>query len=104
MRSLANFPRVPIDRAFVMTGFGTVVTGTLQSGIVSQGQTILIEPGSREARVRGLHVHRQQQQEVRAGSRVALNLSGIDVSQVRRGDQPVLPPTFRPPQTVDGEP
>src|SRR4051794_18099366 len=103
LRSLANFPRVPIDRAFVMTGFGTVVTGTLQSGIVSQGQTILIEPGSREARVRGLHVHRQQQHEARAGSRVALNLSGVDVSQVRRGDTLVLPSTFRPAEVIDVE-
>lgn len=102
-RSNAGLPRLPIDRAFVMKGFGTVVTGTLQSGSLSVGQTLTIEPGGKPARVRGLQRQGQSCTEVLAGSRVALNLSGIEVSEVRRGDTLVLPSTLRAVDSLDAE-
>src|SRR3954467_3632303 len=80
-----GFVRLPIDRSFVMKGFGTVVTGTLLSGAIHEGQSLLLEPGSRSVRVRGLQSHGHAEREANAGSRVAVNLSGIDASEVQRG-------------------
>ncbi len=77
--------RLPLDRAFVMKGFGTVVTGTLLSGSLHEGQSLVLEPGGRGVRVRGLETHGQSASAALAGTRVAVNLSGIDVADVRRG-------------------
>ena len=98
VRSHAGLPRLPLDRAFVMKGFGTVVTGTLQSGSLSVGQTLTIEPGGKPVRVRGLQRQGRSYPEALAGSRVALNLSGIEVGEVWRGDTLVHAST---PQAVD---
>jgi selenocysteine-specific elongation factor len=77
--------RLPLDRAFVMKGFGTVVTGTLLSGVLQTGQSLVLEPGGRAVRVRGMQIHNRTEDQAHAGSRVALNLSGIDASEIARG-------------------
>ncbi|WP_158752149.1 selenocysteine-specific translation elongation factor [Acidobacterium sp. S8] len=84
-RNSDALPRLPIDRAFVMKGFGTVVTGTLLAGSFECGQTLTIEPGSRAVRVRGIQVHGHTDRVAYGGSRVALNLVGIEASEIHRG-------------------
>ena len=103
LRNHAGLPRLPLDRAFVMKGFGTVVTGTLQSGRISVGQSLTLEPGGKAVRVRGMQRQGRSCTEAFAGSRVAVNLSGIEVSEVRRGDTLVLPSTFQAVDTLDAE-
>lgn len=78
-------PRLPIDRVFSLTGFGTVVTGTLSDGAFALGEAVEILPGNLEARIRGLQTHKTKLERAVPGSRVALNLSGVEVSQLRRG-------------------
>jgi selenocysteine-specific elongation factor len=95
--------RMPLDRSFVMKGFGTVVTGTLVSGTIRIGQTLHLEPGSRAVRVRGLQTHGQSQQSALHGSRVAVNLSGVDATQVHRGQALVAPNALLPVDTIDVE-
>jgi len=84
-------PRLPVDRAFSMTGFGTVVTGTLVDGSLEVGQEVEVLPGGQRARVRGLQTHKTPVQSAIAGSRVAANLTGIEVRQIHRGDVLVQP-------------
>src|SRR5205807_756040 len=80
-----GFVRLPVDRSFVMKGFGTVVTGTLLSGAIHEGQFLVLQPGGRSVRVRGLQSHGNVQRETHAGTRVAVNLSGIDATEAQRG-------------------
>lgn len=77
--------RLPIDRAFVVRGRGTVVTGTLRGGPLRRGMAVRVEPGGRVGRIRELQVHGRTREESPAGGRVALNLAGIDVEAVERG-------------------
>lgn len=93
--------RLPLDRAFVMKGFGPVVTGTLLSGALKTGQQVSLEPGSLPARIRGIQTHGQSTQAAHAGSRVALNLAGIDVADVYRGQTVIAPNTLAAASTVD---
>jgi selenocysteine-specific elongation factor len=95
--------RLPIDRAFVIKGFGPVVTGTLVAGSFNTGQAVAIEPGARTARVRGIQIHGRPELSVRAGSRAALNLAGIEVSDLNRGDTLVEPSTIFAVDTIDAE-
>ena len=95
--------RLPIDRAFVLKGFGTVVTGTLLSGTIREGQSLVLEPGGRNVRVRGLQTHGQPEREAHAGTRVAANLSGIDFADVHRGQTLVAPHTLSPVAIIDAE-
>jgi selenocysteine-specific elongation factor len=95
--------RMPLDRAFVMKGFGTVVTGTLLSGAIREGQSLKLEPGGRAVRVRGLQTHGQARQSAQSGSRVAVNLSGVDAAQIRRGQTLVAPDTLSSVDTIDAE-
>jgi selenocysteine-specific elongation factor len=95
--------RLPLDRAFAMKGFGTVVTGTLISGSLNSGQTVAIEPGSRSTRIRGIQVHGRAAQTVRAGTRVALNLAGIEVAELQRGDTLVEPASIAAIDVIDVE-
>jgi selenocysteine-specific elongation factor len=78
-------PRLPVDRSFTMSGFGTVVTGTLLDGSLAVGDEVTALPGDVRARVRGLQTHRRSLDVARPGSRVAANLSGIDKEAVSRG-------------------
>jgi selenocysteine-specific elongation factor len=84
-RSLSA-PRLPVDRAFVISGFGMVVTGTLIGGSISKQDPVNIMPGGKRARVRGVEVHDKQVETAIPGQRVALNLSGITKEDVKRGD------------------
>jgi selenocysteine-specific elongation factor len=95
--------RLPVDRAFVIKGFGTVVTGTLLSWTIREGQWLVLEPGARNVRVRGLQTHGRAEQEAHAGTRVAVNLSGVDVSQLHRGQTLVAPETVSPVDVLDAE-
>ena len=78
-------PRLPIDRVFSMRGFGTVVTGTLTSGTLRVDDDLVLMPGGRRVKVRGVQVHGTQQPSAAAGRRVAVNLGGVDVADVSRG-------------------
>lgn len=93
--------RLPVDRVFSMKGFGTVVTGTLVSGQVEQDDEVEILPGGKKARVRGLQVHGEKQSRTSAGQRTAVNLQGVDVSDLERGDNLVEPGSFRSTSMLD---
>ncbi len=84
-RDASGPARLPIDRAFTMRGFGTVVTGTLISGVVSREQEIELLPGNRSVRVRGIQVYGNAADRVVAGTRAALNLAGIEPREIERG-------------------
>ncbi len=78
-------PFLPIDRIFSLPGFGTIVTGTLSGGTIVIGDEAIIEPGHLAARVRGLQTHKTKVERAVPGSRVAVNLTGIEVGDLRRG-------------------
>lgn len=83
--------RLPVDRVFTMKGFGTVVTGTLISGKVSNGDTIEVLPAGLQAKVRGVQVHSQSVDYALAGQRTALNLQGVDKELIQRGNTVTIP-------------
>ncbi len=85
-RSVTGTPRLPVDRAFSVKGFGTVVTGTLRSGTVALNMGLDVLPSGRRVKVRGLQVHGETQDSVGPGRRVAVNLAGVDVGALVRGD------------------
>jgi selenocysteine-specific elongation factor len=87
----ARPPRLHVDRAFTIRGAGTVVTGTLWSGAVGRGDEVVILPADRPARVRAVQVHDEPLDRAVAGQRVALNLAGVAVDEVRRGDVVTTP-------------
>ena len=93
--------RLPIDRAFSMKGFGTVVTGTLISGQITEADELELLPPGAKVRVRGLQVHGQAVKQAHAGQRTAVNLAGVDTAQLERGM--VLAPVgrLRPTQIID---
>ncbi len=82
---IAGYFRLPVDRAFVMHGHGVVVTGTATAGAVHPGDVVRVLPGGEEARVRSVQVHGQEAREAMFGQRVALNLAGIERTDVQRG-------------------
>ena len=102
-RGIDGVARLPVDRSFSIRGFGTVVTGTLQAGILRIGQDVEVLPGGTAARVRSLEVHNRSVEEARAGQRAAVNLHGVDVQQVSRGDVVGPPGVFRPTHLLDLE-
>jgi selenocysteine-specific elongation factor len=93
--------RLPIDRAFVMKGFGTVVTGTLVSGSLDVESEVEIHPSGRHARVRGIQVHGEASSRATAGQRTAANLAGVDVEELDRGMALAAPGRFKSTQVVD---
>lgn len=94
-------PRLPIDRVFTMTGFGTVVTGTLQEGRLRVGQDVEAMPREARARIRGLQAHRHAVAEGEPGGRLAVNLAGVARSDLHRGDVLTLPGMFQSTTTLD---
>ncbi|MCS6825012.1 MAG: selenocysteine-specific translation elongation factor [Caldilinea sp.] len=94
-------PRLPIDRVFTLSGFGTVVTGTLLDGEFNIGDAVEILPAGRTARIRSLQTHRRPVQTARPGSRVAINLTGVGADELRRGDVVVHPNTLTPTALID---
>lgn len=100
-RSASGPLRLPIDRSFVIAGFGTVITGTLVQGSVRIGETVAVVPPGLEARVRNIQVHDQDVKEAKAGSRVALNLSGLDKEEVLRGSVVSSPGYYQETSLID---
>ena len=93
--------RLPIDRVFTIKGFGTVVTGTLWSGTLLVGDEVAILPMDLRSRVRRLQVHGQTVERAVAGQRTAVNLPGLEVSQIQRGDLLCLPGMLRASEAFD---
>jgi selenocysteine-specific elongation factor len=79
-------PRLPVDRVFTMQGFGTIVTGTLLEGSLRVGQELEALPRGLRTRVRGLQTHKHRVEEADPGRRLAANLAGLSVEDLRRGD------------------
>jgi len=94
-------PRLPIDRVFSMAGFGTVVTGTLTDGTLTVGDEVVILPGGAKGRVRGLQTHKKKEERAVPGSRTAVNISGLAVEDVQRGEVVVHPNQYQPSRRVD---
>ena len=94
-------PRLPVDRVFTISGFGTIVTGTLIDGMLRVGQDVEILPGRLSARIRGLQSHRTKIEEALPGSRVAVNLTGVSVDELTRGQVVISPGTFETTSLVD---
>ena len=94
-------PRLPIDRSFVISGFGTVVTGTLADGSLHVGQQVELVLAQKRARIRGLQTHRKSEEVALPGTRTAVNLSGVSHEEVKRGDVLALPGLLHPTTAVD---
>ena len=101
VRAPAGAARLPIDRAFTVKGFGTVVTGTLVSGRMAVDDTFTVLPAGVDVKVRGLQVHGAIESAAVAGQRVAANFSGPGVSRVARGETAVTPGSFEATRCVD---
>jgi selenocysteine-specific elongation factor len=102
-RPVDGAARLPIDRAFSMKGFGTVVTGTLVSGRIAPDDELAVLPGGRRVKVRGLQVHGRAAPAVLAGQRAAINLGGVEVSDVSRGETLATAGTVSATRRVDAE-
>jgi selenocysteine-specific elongation factor len=93
--------RMPIDRVFVLKGRGTVVTGTVLSGIIRRESFAEILPAHRTTRIRSIHAHDKPVEEALAGQRTALNLQGLDREQIQRGDVLTVPDVFESASLLD---
>ena len=100
-RTKTGTARMPIDRVFTIKGAGTVVTGTLWSGTVAEGDTLTALPSGLPCRVRSVQEHDIPVPDAHAGNRVALNLAGISVDDVRPGDFLCTPGTLEPTDRFD---
>src|SRR5262245_29087637 len=95
--------RLAVDRAFTLTGVGTIVTGTVQSGSVAVGAQTLVSPSGLAARVRSIHAQNRPAEAAHAGDRCALNLAGdrIGKEAIARGDVVLDPQLHAPTQRID---
>lgn len=100
-RSDKGRPRLFVDRIFTVSGFGTVVTGTLIDGSFKIGDEVEILPRGLRARIRGLQSHQQQVEQARPGSRVAINLTGVGTDALHRGDVVTVPGWLEASQLID---
>lgn len=94
-------PRLPIDRVFTLPGFGTIVTGTLIDGQLTIGDRVEVLPSKVEGRIRSLQTHKQSEEKAHPGGRTAVNISGVSVDQINRGDVVVHPGTYEPTKMMD---
>jgi len=94
-------PRLPVDRVFTIAGFGTVVTGTLSDGSLRLGDEIEVLPGGLKGRVRGLQTHKRKEEVAHPGTRTAINISGLTVEEIQRGDVVTYPRLYRPSSRLD---
>ena len=94
-------PRLSVDRVFTVSGYGTVVTGTLVDGSLEVGDEVVVLPGGDIGRVRSLQTHKRERERVEPGTRAAANISGVDVEDVNRGDVVAFPETYRPTEMLD---
>jgi len=100
-RSDLNRPRLPIDRVFTMSGFGTVVTGTLSDGRLSVGDEVEFLPSGMKGRIRGLQTHKKNEETAVPGSRTAVNIVGVDTESIRRGEVVAHPNQYQPMRRLD---
>lgn len=103
VRSQEQVTRLPIDRAFSMSGFGAVVTGTLIAHEIDEGQDLELLPPATRVRVRGLQVHGEKVSRAVAGQRTAVNLGGVETAALERGMVLAAADKFRPTQIIDAE-
>ena len=96
-------PRLPIDRIFSLKGFGTIVTGTLLDGSLKVGDQVELLPTGIKSRIRGIQNHKKKQQMAEPGNRTAINLVGVEVNQLQRGDVVCLPGQLHPTHRLDVE-
>lgn len=94
-------PRLAVDRVFTLAGFGTIVTGTLMDGHLQVGDQVVLYPAGLKARIRGLQSHKTKLEVARPGSRVAVNLTGVNKEEVRRGDVLARPGVIHGSQLCD---
>jgi selenocysteine-specific elongation factor len=94
-------PRLSVDRVFLMSGFGSVVTGTLLDGSLKIGDEVILLPGGKTGRIRGLQNHSQEVQQIGPGNRVAVNISGVDAKDIKRGDTLTRPGDYQPTRRLD---
>ncbi len=94
-------PRLPIDRVFSISGFGTVVTGTLLDGELQVGQEVELLPQRQKSRIRGLQSHKKNVDAATPGSRTAVNLTGVSTDEVLRGSVVTTPGWLEPSQLID---
>jgi selenocysteine-specific elongation factor len=94
-------PRLPIDRVFSMSGFGTIVTGTLNDGQLALGDEVVVLPSGAKGRVRGLQTHKKKEERAVPGSRTAVNISGLAVEDIKRGEVVTHPGQYQPTRRVD---
>ncbi|HVG25437.1 MAG TPA: selenocysteine-specific translation elongation factor, partial [Thermoanaerobaculia bacterium] len=92
--------RLPIDRAFTMKGFGSVITGTTYSGGVKVEDEVEVLPGGRRSRARAIQVHGEPRDDASAGERTSMNLADIALEEIRRGQQVLHPQTLRPSSVI----
>lgn len=100
-KNAGALPRLPIDRAFVMRGFGTVVTGTLISGTIAREQELELHRSGKRVRARGIQVHGAATEQARAGERTAINLAGVSADMLARGMMLTAPSTLEPSARID---
>ena len=101
VRTLTGLFRLPVDRVFSMKGFGTVITGTLISGSIHVGDTVMLYPSGITSKVRGIQVHNQNLNVAEAGMRTAINFQGLEKSSVTRGEVLSTPNDLRPSFMID---
>ena len=102
-RSDLGRPRLPVDRVFTMPGFGTIVTGTLIDGHFSLGDEVEILPQGTHGRVRGLQSHKRKTEEALPGSRTAVNIAGVDMDKMARGNVVAHPGDYQPSRHLDAQ-
>ncbi len=102
-KSTGGLFRLPIDRIFTLKGFGTVVTGTALSGLLSSDAQVEILPTGIKSKVRGLQSHGESIEKAYAGQRVAINLQGVQKEELKRGAVVVEPDRFKPTHAIDAE-
>src|SRR5581483_11698983 len=94
-------PRLPVDRVFTLTGFGTVVTGTLIDGSFKLGEEVEVLPQRKRSRIRGLQTHNRKVDLAPPGGRTAVNLAGLTLEDVQRGNVVAYPGQIRPTKAID---
>ena len=94
-------PRLSVDRVFLMSGFGSIVTGTLLDGSFQVGDEVELLPEEKSGRIRGLQNHSQEVKTIGPGNRVAVNISGIENKEIKRGDTLTHPGEYQPTRRLD---
>ncbi|MDF2839448.1 MAG: selenocysteine-specific translation elongation factor, partial [Clostridia bacterium] len=102
-KDTASIFRLPVDRVFTVAGFGTVVTGTLISGSIKEGDKVEFYPSKLESRIRSIQVHEKNVKEAFAGQRAAINVANIKVEEIHRGNVLSKPGSMEPTMMIDAK-